>query len=320
VTRVALVHPTSLIGNELRQLLARPECSGWETRLLSVDDEEVGQVTEAGGAAAFVGRVDELAFDELDLAFFCGPLERDRRAAATLPASVPAVFAATGAGAEDGRAAIAGVRESRRAGSTRLVSAHPAAVALGLLLDPLGALGLRSARATVALPVSHGEDDGIEELFEETRRLLSFQSPTPRGKARGRQVAYNLAADDAESDAIAAATREALADEDLPLAVQAVRAGVFHGLALQLWVELDEPPSAAELRRRLGSAPAVELARRTATVDPVGVAGGERLVVGAVRAAGTGAFGVWAVLDNLLRGGALNALELGLELLGQPAG
>jgi aspartate-semialdehyde dehydrogenase len=49
-------------------------------------------------------------------------------------------------------------------------------------------------------------------------------------------------------------------------------------------------------------------------VGPVTVAGGERLTVGAVRAA-AGGYSIWAAMDNLLRGGALNAVELAEEML-----
>ena len=49
---------------------------------------------------------------------------------------------------------------------------------------------------------------------------------------------------------------------------------------------------------------------------PAAAAGEETLLVGEVRAAGQpGTFWIWATMDNLVRGGALNALDLAEAML-----
>jgi aspartate-semialdehyde dehydrogenase len=313
VTRVAVVHSGSLVGRELRQQIAARAERFEEIRVLSTVEEEIGDVTEVAGAAAFVGRVDEHAFDGIDLAYFCGSIERDREALAALPPAVAAVLLSRGATAEDAPAAVAGVGLAGRGGARRLTSPHPATVAATLLLDRLGPFAPRRAVATVALPVTVDSDSGLDDLFDESRRLMSFQSPA----GRGRQIAFNLTPD---ATAAAQVEREIAAALGRPLevAVQIVRAGVFHGLALSLWVELEPTTDAGALRRALGGG-GVEVARKPAGVGPVSVAGSERLVVGEVRP-GAGGYSIWAAMDNLVRGGALNALELGDELLEPPAG
>ena len=311
---VAVVHPTSLLAKELRERLeAMPELCR-ELRLLSLDDEEIGAVTESAGAAAFVGRLEPDSLEGVDLAFFCGDVSRERPALRALPRGTAVVLLSRGASDEDAPYAVAGVRLDALAGHDRLTSPHPAAVAAALLLAPLSGLGLRRAHATILMPVSLLGDAGIDELFEQTRGILAFAG-NPRGRLFPAQIAFNVlpGADDAAAIERAAAAAAGLA---APLSLQIVQGGIFHGLAVALRVELDGRPEAAELRKALGRSPAISLVKESSKLGPVAVAGGEKLLVGEVRATGEpGAYTVWAVMDNLVRGGALNALELGQALL-----
>lgn len=314
---VAVVHPTSLLARELRERLeARPDLAG-ELRLLSADEEEVGALTESAGAATFVGRLDAEAFEGVDLAFLCGERGGGPEALRVLPPHLPAILLGPGAEATGAPPAVAGVHAAALAGLDRVASPHPAAVAVVLLLDALAPLAPRRAQATVVLPVSGLGDPGIEELFGQTRAILAFDGAGARGKRFPAQIAFNLlpAADDGgeiEREVASALGRE------LPVAVQLVQGGVFHGLAVSLRVELEGPADAAAVRRQLGHGYAVELARDARKVGPVAVAGEEKVLVGGVRAGESpGAFWIWAVMDNLVRGGALNALELAEAMLGR---
>jgi len=312
MSRVGVVAPNTLLGRELRdRLAARTDLFG-EPRLLSADEEEIGQLAESGGAAAFVGRLDEHAFDGLEVVFFCGAIGDDRPWLSRLPESAVAVVLSAGARAGDGVAALAGVGAGSAAGRTLLVP-HPAAAGLALVLARLAPFGVRAAQAVALLPVSLGGAAAIDELFEQTRDLLNFQRRA--GGAARPQTAFNLtpAADDA--DDVARQALQAL-DADFPLSLQLLAAGVFHGVGLSLRVELARSPGDAELRRALAADPRLELARKPAAVSPVALAGSEslRLVV-LRRGAAPGELLLWAAFDNLTRGGALCALELAEELL-----
>jgi len=315
MNRIVLVHPTSLVGKELRERLEnRPDLCR-ELHLLSNDETEVGTLTEIAGAAAFVGRLEEESFDGAGLALFCGEVGIDRPALALCPEAVPAIVLSRGAGPAEGAVAVAGVRPEGWLGRTRLVSPHPAAVALAQLLAPLAAFEVRRAVATVVMPVSVAGDAGLDELFEQTRGILAF-SGNPKGKLFPAQIAFNLlpSADDAELAAESA--REALGC-DCPIALELVQGGVFHGLSVALHVELGTRPAAAEIRKRLGRSPGVAVAKDGRKLGPVAAAGEERLLVGEVRATGDeGGYWIWAVMDNLVRGGAANALALAERLLG----
>ena len=62
----------------------------------------------------------------------------------------------------------------------------------------------------------------------------------------------------------------------------------------------------------------MELAESPETVGPVAAATGETILVGEVQdgAGRPGAFWLWAALDNLTRGGAINAIEIAQSIAG----
>ncbi len=316
---VAVVHPTTLAGKELRERLeARPDLAQ-EIRLLSIDEDEIGAVTENMGAAAFVGRLDETTAEGVDLVFLCGEIDADRRALALFPAGTRAVFLSRGVSASDAPSAVAGVTVAPLADV--VASPHPAVIGLALLLAPLRELGLKGAHATVILPVSVAADAAIDELFAEARALLTF---APHEKNRfGGQLAFNLLPSRIAPKELGASLRQALTlPAEVGVSAQAVQAGIFHGIGLSVYVELSENVTSDGLRRRLGDAVGVEAPppRDARTIGPVAAGGEETLLLGEVRPAGDpGAYWLWAALDNLIRGGALNALELGEILLGAPS-
>jgi aspartate-semialdehyde dehydrogenase len=317
--RLAIVHPKTLVGKEiLERVDAFPALAG-ERRLLSSLESEVGELADAGGAA-FIGRLDEEAFDGVDLALFCGAIESEREVLARLPRRLAVVLASAGVTSSDAPLAVSGVPLPALAGVDRLASPHPLAVALTLLLAPLHVFDLRRAIATALLPVSLADEAAIDELFGEARALLTFQSP-PKSKRFGAQLAFNAIPATLAPGELERATLAALG-LDLSLSVQAIQAGIFHAVGVSLYVELGEAPAPADLRRALGRAPHLELAKQPGRFGPVAVAGGERLAIGEVRAADSdGSYWIWAAMDNLVRGAALNALELGEALLaaGRPS-
>jgi aspartate-semialdehyde dehydrogenase len=319
VTRIAIVHPNTLLGKEILERLAvRPELTD-DLRLLSDDPDEIGTVLDAAGAAALVTAIDD-GFDGVDLALFTGAAADDARAAERLGDGTLAVFASAGGAPADAPAAIAGFAAADRLGVSRLASAHPAAVALAHLLSPLRALGLRRAHATVVLPVSMQGSAGIDTLFDETRSLLTFSEQKKKSQLYPAQVAFNLLpateAEAAVEQQLAAALGAAI-----ELSVGLAQAGVFHGLAVSAAVELDAEVDRKAVERALDAAPQVERPRDPKKIGSAAAAGEENLLVGAVRASGPGRFRLWAAMDNLVRGAALNSLDLAAELIaaGRPS-
>lgn len=310
--RVGVVAPNTLVGRELRErLAARSELFG-DVRLLSDDENEIGQLAESGGGAAFVARLDEDALESLELVFFCGTIDRDRPWLERVPEGVTAIVASHGARVDDGAPALAGIGAGSAAGPTLLVP-HPAAVGTALVLARFAPFGLRAAHAVALLPVSRGGEPAIEALFDETRDLLNFK--VKKGAATRGQIAFNLAPAVDDAADVQRQALQALGTE-FALSVQLLAAGVFHGVGLSLYVELARPADERELRRALAADPRIELARKPTTVSPASLAGTDRLLVGELRSGPTpGSLQLWAAYDNIVRGSALTASELAEELL-----
>jgi len=288
-------------------------------RLLSGREDEVGSLSEVGDAAALVARLDPDALEGVDAAFFCGTAEDSRAALAALPPGTTAVVLATDATPADGKPVVAGVNDRAAERGRPLLSPHPAVILLAHLLHPLRGLGIEEAVATVVQPASMHGDSGIEELFEQTRQIVTMtpQRPSP---IFGGQLAFNLLPLPAPADPLRAQLREVLAGEPV-VSLQVLQGGIFHSLAASLYVRCANRSEgrldARAVRKALGQNPFVELAKRASRLGPVDAAASDKVLVGTVaeEEAAPGGFWLWAAMDNLTRGGALNAVAVAESVL-----
>jgi len=311
----ALLDPTTLLGKELRELLGhRP---GWdEVRLLSTVEQAVGAIVEVGESAALVARYEPGGLAGVDVAFFCGDIAAARPILAELPPETTAVVLSTDATVEDGRPVVAGVNHAANAagiagGRERvLLSPHPAVILLAHLLHPLRGLGLEEAVATVIQPASMRGEPGIDELFQQARNILAMQPQRP-SPVFGSQLAFNLLPVAAPADPLAAELREVLAGEP-PVSLQVVQGAVFHSLTASLYVRAAASPGVKAVRKALGQNPHLELTKRAGRLGPIDAAASDKVIVGDVHeeTAPPKGLWLWAVMDNLTRGGALNAVEV----------
>jgi aspartate-semialdehyde dehydrogenase len=308
MSAIAILHPTTLLGKELRETLDRRATSWVDVRLLSTHENEIGTLTEVAGAAAVVQRYEPESLAGVSTAFFCGPIERNRPLLAELPADALAVILSFDATVEDGEPVVAGINTAPARRGRPLLSPHPAVVLLAHLLHPLTALGLELAVATVVQPASMEGDAGLEELFEQTREIVAMtsRSPTP---VFGSQLSFNLLPAVPPADPLAAQLGAVLAAAP-PVALQVVQGGIFHGISASVYVRLGGSPGSQTVRKAFAGNPHLEMAEDPKHLGPIDAAASEKVLVGTVRKAADGGFWLWAVMDNLTRGGALNALEI----------
>ena len=318
MTTLAVLNPTQLVAQELRKRLDDQPGFYDELRLLTTVEEEVGTLTESRGAAAVVQRLEAATLEGVDLVFVCGPLAVNRGTLESLPAAVRIVILSIDATLEDGVPLVAGVNLDQAPTERVLVSPNPATVHLAHLLHPLRTLGVRRAVATVLQPASVFGGSALDDLFEQARSLLSFQ-PIAASVAFERQIVFNLLPTDLPTELVA---RQLTAVLDAPgtIAAQVVQAGVFHSSTASLYVELGQPDATAEdLLDALRGHPEIEVAEADAEpFGPVDAASSEKVLVGHLKPFGTpaGGFWLWSVMDNLTRGGALNALAIARAVLG----
>jgi|CXWL01.1.fsa_nt_gi aspartate-semialdehyde dehydrogenase len=316
--RAAIVHPKTLIARELRDRLAQDR-GPWESlRLLSTDEAEIGDVTDGLDGAAFIApaTADELTGE--DVVFFCGPIARQRQLLAELPPDVTAIVLSPDAGLADGTPLVHGVSTPAARGAVYL-SPHPAVVALAHLLAPLRSLGLAEATATVIQPISLFEEAALEAIFTETKALLTFSAP-PEPVIFGRQLAFNLLPA-RDQDGVGELLQTVLdsGPQTPPVAVQVIQGGVYHGLSISLWARLRPPANAERLTTALLDGGFVRLPDDTTRplLGPLDAPDQDHILLGPLHAdpRRAGGYWLWAVMDNLTRGGALNALGIAADLL-----
>ena len=240
------------------------------------------------------------------------------------------------AGPGDGRAGARAVAGHQGAGfrggdadlfTPAVVPAHPAALALALLLERLQqAAPVRFAAATVLEPASEFGRAAMDELHQQTVNLLSFQS-MPRA-IYDAQAAYNLLSGLGESATVsltAAAARirrhyEALAGGRWPaLALQVIHAPVFHGHTFSIAVELERPVEISALEEALSGEHVDLVLEDTDSPSNLAATGQNDVLVrlrpelGGRNSTETTRLWLWAASDNL-RLNAQNAVECALDL------
>jgi aspartate-semialdehyde dehydrogenase len=313
VTAIAILHSTNLLGKELRETLEARHPDWADVRLLSTHEDEIGTLTQVAGAAALVGRYEPEKLKGVDVAFFCGPAEVNRPILAELPPDAVGIVLSFDATPEDGLPVVACVNSDAARGRRTLVSPHPATVLLAHVLHPLKAFAPEEAVATLIQPASIRDEPGIEELFENTRQIVAMTARTPT-PVFGTQLAFNLLPAVAPIEAIAAQLHAVLAGPPA-VALQILQGSVFHAVSASLFMRCPSNPSLQAFRKALGENPVIEAADRPRLLGPVDAAASDRVIFGSLRKDETGGFWVWAVMDNLTRGGALNAVEIAEAVL-----
>jgi aspartate-semialdehyde dehydrogenase len=313
--RIAIVNPISLLGKELREGLERHAELWSEVRLWTTDPAAVGTVTEVAGAAALVEAYEADSLRGVDLAFFCDlstDLERilnDRSPETTAVVVAPEQAPATGV------AVVAGINLDLAEPGGVLISPHPSVVAVAHLVFPLTSFGLQEAVAQVVQPASMSGQEGLDELFEQTRSILSFSEQIPQ-EVFGGQQAFNLLPLDLSTDLLVSQLRFVLGEEQ-NVALQIVQGGIFHSLSVSVFTRLTQDPGTDGLRDAFDDHPQTDRVAEADLLGPIEAAGREEILVGSVEPAPglPGAYWIWGVMDNLTRGGATNALEIAAAAL-----
>jgi aspartate-semialdehyde dehydrogenase len=331
---VAIVGGGTLIGKEVRDVLAGARLPV-RVKLVGADPSETGALTEQDGEAVVMTALDEDNLAGARVAMLAGSPASSRLAFQIISraARPPALIDLTHAFEDHPQARLrAPVLEPAdflvRPGAVHVV-AHPAAIAMGILLSRLhAAFAIQRTVAHVFEPASERGQRGVDELKDQTVGLLTFKR-FPRAVFDD-QLSFNLLARYGADAPVSLQSIESRLERDLasllgpsalPMpSVRLIQAPIFHGHCFSLWVEFENNPGVAALEKAL-ACPLIDV--RDASLDAptnVGFAGQSGLGVGAVTLDSNQprACWLWAVADNL-RLLADNALALLRSLLGEPA-
>ena len=264
--RAAIVGAASLKGKEIAELLNERNFPAADIRLLD-DDESLGQLEAMGDEITFIQRVRAEQFEHVDFTFFASDQDSTRRSWKDARDAGSAILDLSAVLENEPGATVRSLWVERERGQIAppelqpgpCVTAHPVAVTLSLLLLRAKKAGaIRSAVATAFEPASEHGQRGMDELHQQTVNLLSFQ-PLPKDVFDA-QVAFNLLAryghksqpglDSVEARVLRHFRKITGADAVQP-SIMMLQAPIFHGHALALFLEMDQPVDAADLSQAL---------------------------------------------------------------------
>ena len=308
--RLGIVNPLTLVGNEITTILRERSFPYAKLALLDSTGEAGGALTDVGDEPAYVVPVAQEGLDDLDLVFFCGPAEANREWIARYAEDdFIAVDLSQPTTAEKGRIVVAGVNlDELDAGESLLVSPHPVAVPLALILAQIATVSpVESCVASVIQPASE-YDQGVDELAQQTISVLNIQS-VPKN-VFNRQVAFNAFPAAEQREPFIVSQVQAITNARTQIALFLTQGTVFHGHALSLFIRTREPLDAAAVGRALAASPAIALQEGDQDLGLIDAAGKDEVLIAEVRQDPgiANGFWVWAVCDNLRRGAALNAV------------
>lgn len=327
--RVAVLGATGLVGREMIRVLEERNFPVDELRLLA-SPQSAGREILFRGASWTVRAVDERAFDGVDLALFsagsgpsriwapvaagAGSVVVDNSSAWRMDPSVPLVVPEVNAETALGRPIIA---NPNCATIQAVVAAWPLHKEAGL--DYMSAVTFQSVSGTGRA--------AVEELDRGSRAALAGEEPLP--SVYPHSIAFNalphIGAFDEEGVSeeewkMVRESRKIMALPDLSVSCTTVRVPVFRGHSEALLFRFRRDLAPERAREILSRSPGVvvvddpasasyPLAREAAGTDPV--------YVGRIRrdTALDRALALWVVSDNLKKGAALNAVQIGEFLL-----
>lgn len=330
--RVVIAGATTLRGKDLKDWIEESGFPAGEVRL--VDEElSAGTLTEVAGEPALVGRVDSSSFEKARFVFFTGsPAFAAKHAPAASKAGASVIDLSGGLTNATGTLRWIPTLDSllpaphpehRQASPSRVfISPSAPAIVACSLAAAFAPLGLARLVLTFFQPVSERGTAGIEELENQTVKLLSFQ-PMPQ-EVFDTQVAFNLADRwGPESKERLSDLRAALAEDvrayltgRVPIpALTLIHAPVFYGNAFSAYAEFAKPLETAALVTAAQSA-GFQVTPDGEGASNLSVAGEEKPAIGRPEKdpGSDRAYWLWGAADNM-RATTANALRIAERLL-----
>lgn len=338
--KIAIAGASTLVGRELKEALSDSPLAAANFVLLDEAGAQ-GQLDQVGDEVTVIQAIAPEAFEHVDFTFFCGDEQLTRKHwRAALRAGSTVLDLSGALDQEPGVVVRAPWLDFDGMGSETaavdlytpaVVPAHPAALALALVLERLQqAAPVRSAFATLLLPASEFGRAGMDELHQQTVSLLSFQGP-PR-EFYDAQTAYNLLSGLGEAAKTSLGAVEARIRRHYALlsagrwpapALQVIHAPVFHGHAFSIAIELERSVEIAALEEILSGGHLDLVLEDTDSPSNLAATGQDDVLVrlrpeqtpgpGARSALQTSRLWLWAASDNL-RLQAQNAVACALDL------
>lgn len=331
---VAVVGATGVVGQRFLEVVAKRHFPLRNLRLLAskrsagkritfgereIEVEETTTRSFAGVDLVFISATDEISREMAPVAAKAGAVAIDDSGVWRMDPKVPLVVPEVNADDVVNHEGILAIPNC---------STTPLVMALWALhrVNPV-------TRVTVATyqSVSGTGAAAVQELTDQTGQLLKNKKVAPH--VYPHQIGHNLLPeigsfkDDgytSEEWKMMAETRKIMHEPDLPLSATCVRVPVYVSHSEAVQVELSRPMEPEEARDILRDFPGMVI-QDDPTISlypqPVTAAGRDEVFVGRIRKDSSHPNGLvfWIVCDNLLKGAALDAIQIAEELINRDA-
>lgn len=330
---VAVVGATGLVGREIVEVFDQRQFPIGELRLFA-SQRSAGELIECGGRSVRVDPFDAAALHGSEFVFAAAPDSMGMDWVDPVTTSGAIVIDTTQhfAADLDVPLIVPEVNPNDLVGYASrgiVASPDPTSIALAIVLHPLREMaGIRRLVVTSCEPVSGVGRGGIEELQQQTLHLMQGRSPDTIGSAFPQRVAFNLFPQvgslaegkrTVDEEMTIAAVRRLIDQPDLPVSLTRVRVPLFFGQALAINVESDDALMTSAVVEILRAAPGILLEEATDDMPyptPASIIGEDAIGLGRVRSdPETCAIDLWAVIDNVRKGAAVNAVQIAELLL-----
>jgi len=320
--RVAVLGSTTPHGTRLRQMLADFGVPGGRVDLYTSTAAAEPILGEYDGEARLIQTPELEEVLSRDVVFLCETGELVGRVV-NRAASATAVIDVANVRTAASQADLVHMDVNPKTAVARpglFAVPHDISTVLIDLLYPLEReLGLDEVVATILRPVSDFGEDGIEELRDQTVRLLNFAEP--RAEVFGRQLAFNVLPQSVSPDAsesietrVATEVGSLLGWADRRMTVALAVAPVFFGHCLSLTLRFARELSAERLREVLSNAGLSSTDDGASRLTPMDVSSEEGIHVSEIGDDQRGGFRIWAVAGGVHRRNAELAVRLAATL------
>jgi aspartate-semialdehyde dehydrogenase len=327
---VAVVGATGAVGNEMIETLESREFPVEKLRLFA-SERSRGKTLSFGGQEVPVETLGEGSFKGIDIALFSAGGERSRQWAPAAAESGCVVVDNSSAWRMDPEVPLV-VPEVNPADLKKhkgiIANPNCSTIQMVVVLKPIhDAARIRRVVVTTFQSVSGTGKKAMEELVEQTRDILNFKEP--RVEVYPHQIAFNVLPHidsflengyTKEEMKMVNETRKILGDDSIRITATTVRVPVLRCHSESINIETERKITANGARAALAASPGIvvfDAPEKNVYPMPVDVAGKEETYVGRVREDDSVENGInlWIVADNLLKGAALNAVQIAEKLV-----
>lgn len=327
---VAVAGATGAVGTEMLKVLEKRKFPVGKVRLYA-SSRSKGKRLEFRGESIAVEALGEADFKGVEIALFSAGAERSRQFAGLAVADGAVVVDNSSAFRMDPEVPLVIPEINPHATSKHKgVIANPnctTIVALMAVYPIYKAAGVKRMIAASYQAVSGAGMSAMLELEAQTRAWAAGECV--RVEAFPYQIAFNLlphigSFEDnlytQEEMKLLNETRKIFGDASIQVSATTVRVPVFRAHSVAVWLDLEKPLEVAEARRILSKAPGVIVVDDPGKARypmPLDASGKDEVLVGRIRKdlANPCGLAMWVSGDQLLKGAALNAVQIAEQLL-----